>query len=143
MARNTFTNPATGTSYEWPINHESEDAMGKVRNITRTSPTGNVGLVKQQGDDGPLLIKLHGTILSRAHYAAFWNWYALSRAQTIHFTDFDGQSYEVQITSFQPVRVRNLYRAGKDPHMHHWTYDMEMEVYTLLAGDLATQGVTP
>lgn len=143
MARNRFVNPANGAQYLWTVNHSEEEESGKARNITHTAPTGLTGLVRQQGDDGPMVLRLQGTILDRAQYREMWKWYALCREQTINFYDFDGQGYEVQITSFMPRRVRNLTRPGRDPQQHRWVYRLEMEVYRFLAGDLATVGVTP
>jgi hypothetical protein len=143
VARNRFTNPANGDFYDWAINHDEEEANGKTRTISRTAPTGNVGLVKQQGDDGPFLLKLSGKITSRSQFSAFWAWYALCRTQTIVFKDFDAQEYEVQITSFLPQRHRTLMRAGKNPGNYYWTYSMEMEVYRFVSGDMAASGVTP
>lgn len=142
MSRNRFTDPRTGVIYDWQTNHSEEESTGKTRNITRTAPTGNVGLVKQQGDDGPLIIRLSGSIFHRAQYQQMWHWFQLSKGQTIYFTDFDNQKYEVQITSFLPKRVRRLSNR-KDPSMpyHYYTYTMEMEVYRVIAGDLV--GVTP
>lgn len=143
MARNRFTNPANGSFYDWPRNHSNEEAMGKVRNITRTAPTSNVGLVKQQGEDGPLTIKLSGFIVHRSQLQAFWTWFELCRYQTIHFRDFDNQQYEVQIISFQPKRVRKHSTLSPDAGMpyNYFTYDMEMEIYRVISGDLA--GVAP
>lgn len=143
MARNRFTNPANNASYDWPQNHDSEETTGKVRNITRSAPTGLTGAVKQQGDDGPLVLKLSGVITRRSQFQQMWAWYALCRTQTIYFTDFDGQMYEVQIVGFEPQRVRNMYRAGFDPPDYHWRYSISMEVHRFLAGDLAAVGVTP
>jgi hypothetical protein len=145
--RNRFTDPASVVAaYDWPINHNEEEESGKVRNVTHTAPTANnVGLVKQQGDDSPFVLKLKGHIKTRAQYAAFWQWFQLCRTQTIYFRDFDNQQYEVQITSFLPTRSRrHSYPApGLDPHDHYWTYTMELEVYRFISGDLATAGVTP
>lgn len=142
MARNRFTNPANGAIYDWHTNHDEEGDSGKTRNISHTAPTGHGGLIHQQGDDGPFTLHLQGKIVRREQYQAFWAWYALCRTQTIYFTDFDGQGYEVQITSFTPKRVRNLTRAGHNPATHYWTYSLEMEVYAFRAGDMAGAGVT-
>lgn len=144
MARNKFTNPASGTVYTWDQNHQEEQETGKARNITRTANTGNVGAVKQQGDDGGVTLKLAGKILKRSQLQQFWAWYELCRTQTIYFEDYDGQKYEVQITSFQPKRVAKLSFTGRDPSMphHYYEYTMEMEVYRFIAGDMFTTGVT-
>lgn len=143
--RNTFTNPADDSTYEWPVNHESEEATGKARNITRAANTGHTGAVKQQGDDGPATITLAGKIDLRSQLQAFWMWYELCNSQTIYFTDYDGQKYEVQITAFQPKRVRKLSFTGRDPGMphHYYEYTMVMEIYRFIEGDMADTGVTP
>ncbi len=143
MARNTFTNPSNGDAYQWLVNHDEEEDAGKTRSITRTGLTSNVGTVKQQAEDGPLLLRFRGKIVDRSQYQAMWAWFELSRAQTIYFTDFDGQSYEVQITSFTPKRVRKSRAPQRDPStpLHYWEYGIEMEVYKVLAGDLI--GVAP
>lgn len=143
MARNRFTNPANGAIYDWHTNHDEEGDSGKARNISHTAPTGLTGLIRQQGDDSPFVLHLQGKIMRRDQFQAFWAWFALSRTQTIYFTDFDGQGYEVQITSFMPKRVRNLTRAGRNPTTHHWTYSMDLEVHRFIAGDMAGSGVTP
>jgi hypothetical protein len=139
MARNVFTNPATNETFNWPINHSEEEAVGKTRNITRSSTTDNVGAVRQQGDDGPLTMKLSGTILHRAQLVEFWRWFEISRTQTIYFTDFDAQSYEVQITEFSPLRNP---RDDSAPE-HYWTYTLSLDVYRLIDGDMRIAGVGP
>lgn len=161
--RNRFTNPnnvrvatsplaaplrgwnAGGTTYDWEQNHTAEEGMGQARNISRAANTGSTGAVKQQGDDGPLIVSLSGTILKRSQLRAFWAWFELCRTQTIYFTDYDGQEYEVQITSFVPKRVRKLSYSGRDSTMahHYYEYTMTMEVYVLKAGDMLAAGVTP
>lgn len=146
MARtpNAFVNPANGERYDWPINHADEDAVSKTRSISRSGTTNNVGAVRQQGDDGPLTMKVSGTILHRDQLRAFWKWYALCRTQTIYFYDFDDQGYEVQITEFSPTRHRTL-RNPRDPSapMHYWTYSLTLDIYRFLVGDMAAMGVTP
>lgn len=145
MARrsNRFTNPANGAYYDWHVNHDEEDELAKTRSITRAGLTSNVGMVRQQGEDGPLVLRFHGRILDRVQYQQMWGWYALSRTQTIYFTDFDGQAFEVQITSFTPKRVRKDFSPQRDQSvpLHFWQYSLEMEVYRVLAGDLVA--VTP
>lgn len=145
MPRNRFTNPADGSHYDWPVNHSEEEPTGKTRSITRAANTGNVGAVRQQGDDGATVLSYTGTINTRAQLQQFWAWYVLSRTQTIYFTDYDGQEYEVQITGFQPKRVRKLTSVSRDagmPH-HYYTYTITMEVLGFLAGDMDAAGVTP
>jgi hypothetical protein len=144
MARNRFTNPADGSFYDWQINHADEDAVSKSRNITRSGTTDNVGVVRQQGDAGPLTLKYSGTILHRAQLVEFWRWFEISRDQTIYFTDFDGQEFEVQITEFSPQRHRTL-RNPRDPSapLHYWTYSITLDVFAIRTGDMLDAGVTP
>lgn len=143
--QNKFTNPATGLEYSWDMNHETEEATGKTRNISRAANTGLTGAVKQQGDDGPLILNYSGKIMKRSQLQQFWAWYELCESQTIIFTDYDGQSYEVQITSFLPTRVRKLSFTGRDPSLphHYYTYTMTMGVYRLISGDMAIATVGP
>lgn len=146
MPRNRFTNPADSTYYDWTVNHTEEDESGsKQRAITRTSNTGNVGLVKQQGEDGPTILRYTGTILDRSQLAAFWAWFKLCKTQTIYFKDFDNQQYEVQITAFQPKRHRRMTSVRRDASMpqHYWTYTIELEVYRFISGVMATAGIAP
>lgn len=140
-----FTNPATGTFYDFQVNPDQEDPMGKTRKVSRTAPTGNVGLVRQQGDESPMVIGIHGKILHRLQWQAFWATYRLCQTQTVNYRDWDGNVYEVQITAFNPVRVRKLSFSGRDPSLphHYYTYDMTLEVYRFISGDLADAGVTP
>jgi hypothetical protein len=144
--RNRFIDPAgVKDDYDWLVNHTEEEDAGKTRTITRTAPTSNVGLVKQQGEEGPSILRFSGTILDRSQFRAFWEWYMLCNTQTIHFRDFDEQVYEVQITSFVPKRVRKLLSPQRDASLpnHYWTYTMEMEVYSYVDGDLKDLGVAP
>lgn len=145
MPRNRFTNPANGDHYDWSVNHSDEEPTGKARNISRTANTGNVGAVRQQGDDGATVLTFSGKINTRAQLQQFWAWYVLSKTQTIYLTDYDGQEYEVLITAFQPKRVRKLMSVSRDPGMpyHYYTYTITMEVLRFIAGDMASAGVTP
>jgi hypothetical protein len=135
--KNRFTNPATGAFYDWDINHdpEGEELAGKTRQITRTPNTSGGGVVLQQGEDGSYVIKL----------SAMWAWYRLCRTQTIYFRDFDGQDFEVVISSFQSKRKGKLGPSGRDPSVpyHFWEYTIEMTVVKFRSGDLATVGVLP
>lgn len=156
IANNTNVDPTTDRqmtkwqplSYTWDINHDTEQPFSKTRNIERTAPVGSATipggrmLVKQQGDDGPLQIKVSGNILKRSHLRWMWRFYNLSRAQTIYFTDFDGAKYEVQVVEFAPTRKRTL-NNYRDPSMpnHYITYEITMEVYTVISGDML--GVSP
>lgn len=147
--RNRFTNPLNGATYDWPINHASEEEFGYDLNIEHSGNTGNVGLVRQEGDPSPIVLRYSGTLLTRAQFEAMWGWVKLCRSQpgsppqTIHFRDFDNQQYEVLITEFKPTRQRTLKnpRGGTDTPHHYWTYTISMEVIRTISGDLHDAGV--
>lgn len=147
MVRNKFENPANGASYTWHQNHDpdGEEETGKTRAIDRVPNTSGNDVVLTQGDDGTYTLKFRGKILKRAQLRAFWEWYELSDSQTIYFTDFDGQKYEVQITAFTPKRRGKLSSVSQDPTTpnHFWEYSIEMAVVRFIAGDMADMGVTP
>lgn len=141
---NQFIDPAGNVStFNWPINHKAENTGGKERNIQHGANTANVGLIKQQSDDSPMVLEYTGRILEEAQNEAFWEWYELSDSQTIYFYDFAGAQYEVQITSYKPIRVgvaKNP-RGGTTNPYHVYDYTIRMEVYRILAGP--AMGVAP
>lgn len=148
MSRVTFTDPKTGDTYVWPHNpdHDALSAQPsqKQRQIDRTSSTGNVGLVKQQGDDGPYIIHWEPLIYSRAHEQALWVWWQLCKLQTIHLTDIEGDVYEGQIITLS----RALYGALGGPddigtRGFYAKYVFEFEVYSFVSGMMADAGVSP
>lgn len=142
---NQFIDPKPGgrTTYPWPINHSEEEEFGKRRNVENTATTDGTGLVKQQADDSPLVIRLKGTILTKAQHDEFIAWWILCESQTIRFTDFNSNSFEVTITEYLPTKKR-LARNPRDlanwPH-HKVEYTLEMQVISILAGSWV--GVTP
>jgi hypothetical protein len=72
-----------------------------------------------------------------------WAWEALCQTQTIYFTDFAGDKYEVVIDSFKPVRHagRNL-RGGTEAPLWYWTYTIGMTVVRVISGPLLDAGIT-
>jgi hypothetical protein len=140
--RDTFHNPATGETYAWPINHSDEQEFGKTRQVASGAPTGHTGLTFQQGADEPMELLLEGTILHRSQHQQMIRWWAICAGQSIYFTDFAGDAYEVIITDFNPVRKRTLHNP-RDPsiRLHYWTYTIRMQVIGILAGPWV--GVAP
>lgn len=132
--RNTFLDPRTGHSYTWQINH-TEEEEGGVDRPTEVLGRTDGGYIVQQGAGGPLRLRMTGTILHQHQFDEFKNFVALCRTQTIHFTDFAGDSYEVVVTSWKPVRKRTL-RNPRDSaiRLHYWTYTMELQVVRVIAG---------
>lgn len=144
---NRFTNPATGFAYDWPVNHDEEDSFGKERAITEAAPTahGNVpgvGLIRQQGDEAGMRLKLSGSILDPDQLRMMWAFFEATRVNSIFFRDFAGDEYEVLITAYKAPRTR-VARNPRDPaHPWIWHYTLTMEVVTIRAGVYAQAGVT-
>lgn len=140
--RNRFTNPSNGSFYDWQVNHSTESAFGKSRQITESANTANTGLIKQQGDSAPLRMKLQGTIFHKAQHEEFVKYWQLCESQTIIFKDFTGDEYEVLIVSYDPVRKRTVRnpRDFANAPLWYWTYEMELEVIRVISGTWA--GVT-
>lgn len=135
-----FTNPATSATYTWERNPSADTVTPKSRQVERTSTTGNVGAVKQQGDDGTYILDWQINILDAAMETALWEWYMLSRTQTIYVTDWAGEEYEVQIVAISRQRVPGALALTNNQYM---VYEVQMEVYRFISGPLATAGVIP
>jgi hypothetical protein len=147
MNRVTFTDPKTGDTYVWPNNPNPDaitQAAQKQRSIDRTSSTGNVGLVKQQGDDGPYIIHWEPLIYRESHEEALWEWYAKCKLQTIHLTDFNAEVFEGQIITLGRQQIGAIGGPGDiNTRMFYCKYIFEFEVYSFVSGVLATAGVSP
>jgi len=138
---NVFTNPKTGATYSWAINHAEEEATGKDRTFEHTAPTAHgsdpgVGLIRQQGSEGPMVLKYSGTILSLAQHQEFVAWFNLCRTQSIWFRDFAGDEYEVIISSYAPKRERVMHnpRGGETARNFIIRYSISMEVLAIRSG---------
>lgn len=144
--QNRFEDPKTGDTYTWQRNHTAEEDMGRTRGVSHAATTSGTGMVRQQGEDGPLVLKWQGIIEYRAQYQEMWKWFELSRSQTIVVQDYDANRYEVIVTSFMPKRVRKMSFHGRDKAntpWHYWEYTIEMEIVKPLWGDLVVAGVDP
>lgn len=135
-----FTNPRTSTTYTWVNNPlgAQEQPLVKQRQIERTSNTGNVGAVKQQGDDGPLILDWQIAVKTSAFELALWQWYVLSSTQTIYLTDWDSEQYEGQI-----IQLSRQRQASGGTRKEYSTYEFQFEIYRCISGILVTAGVTP
>lgn len=121
--------------YPWPINYQEEGEFGRRRNYDRSASTSGVGVVRQQGDDGPLIINVTGVILKADQHAYFAAFMKVGKLRTLIFTDFEGHQYEVLMTAYLPTRVRTS-RNPQDPNIlyHYYKYSMEMEVVRVISG---------
>lgn len=134
-----FHDPVVGDTYVWPINHDEEQDFGQARNISTEANTGNVGLIRMQGDKAPLKLRFSGRMLERSHRDAFLAWFQRCQYRTILFTDVEGTVFEVLITSFNPIRkraVRNTRDLVNAPTFT-WSYTLEMDVIRVISGPLA------
>lgn len=141
--KDTFIDPLTGREYIWKVGHEEEQAVGKSRNVTHSGNTAGTGLIRQQGEPAPLILKYAGKILHLSQYEEFWAWYQLCESQTIYYRDYFGEEFEVVITQFEPIRkptVRNPKDFANMPR-HYYTYTITMEVVKVRAGALV--GLAP
>lgn len=136
---NQFYDPMTGETYDWPINHETEEQFGQERTVSTEANTANTGLVRVQGDRQPMQLKLSGKILTRAQRDAFWRWFGLCETRTIHFRDVEGNTFEVQVLAYNPVRVRAQRNSRDLVNAPTWiySYTMTMDVLTVVSGPLA------
>lgn len=135
--RNRFDDPAGNVaSYDWQVNHSEEGDVGREPNIENGAPTSNVGMIVQEGADNPLVLRVRGTILHAAQHEEFLVWRRLSRAQTIYFTDFAGDSYEVIITRYVSTRHRTIRNPRDQANMPFYfrRYEMDMQVVRVIAG---------
>ena len=143
MSQVTFTDPRTANTYAWPANPNIENTASKARIIERTSNTGNVGSMKQQGDDGPLILDWQIIVQSVTMETALWQWYTLSKLQTIYVADWDLEQWEGQIIMLSRQRVASGSIPAGGVTSEYATYQMQFEVYRCISGVLATAGVTP
>lgn len=141
--RDTFIDPKTGGKYEWQVGHDTEGATGKKRNITHSANTHGTGLVRQQGDVQPLVLKYEGKILHLKQYEEFWRFFELCETQTIIYHDYMGEEFEVLITEFDPTRLPTVKNPKDFAHapFHYWKYTIEMEVVRVIKGALT--GLSP
>jgi len=125
-------------TYEWAIGYTEEGEFGRRRNYDRSASTSGVGVVRQQGDDGPIIINVQGTILQADQHAYFCAFMKVGKLRTLIFTDFEGHQYEVLLTAYLPTRKRTS-RNPRDPNIlyHYYAYSMEMEAVRVLSGPWA------
>lgn len=143
--RDRFTDPKTGSFYDFNVNHNEEDAFDKRREMTRSGKTALTGLVRIQGEQSAMVLRLKGTVLKEAQDSEFWRWWELCETQTIYYRDFNGDEYEGFITRYSPQRVRVLRNFNDPANMPHHIikYELEFEVVRFISGVMATRGVSP
>ena len=146
VVRNKFEDPSGSLpTFNWDFNHSEEETTEKRRNVTYSSNTADTGLVRQQADETPLRFSYSGKITKESDLIQFLKYWKACRDRTVRFTDFASDSYEVLITSFAPTRQRVMWnpRDQTNAPYHIWTYKIEMDVVTILAGPYLDAGVSP
>lgn len=140
---NRFTDPYNAYYYDWQVNHNDEGEFGKDRNITESAPTGTIGLIKQQGEQAPLVLELKGKILHKNQHNNFIYFWQICDEHSIYFRDFAGNDFEVLITAFKPIRKPCARNLADIANMELFTidYTLRMEVLKIRAGWWT--GVTP
>lgn len=143
---NIFTDPNNvRPAYTWPLNHHTEEPVGKHRNVRFSAPTAHIGLVRHLADTDPLILRWKGTILTRAQLVEMLAWFQLCESQTVYIEDFAGDKYETTIVHFDPVRsalTRNLRDPVNAPYWK-WEYTIEFDIINIIAGPWAEAGVLP
>lgn len=142
MSQNVFSSWDGMDVYVWEHNHRSpdgEEALGQSRTLTRDAATGATigGGVIQQGDDGPMELKLTGKIWTQNQYERMWDFWKRSRTETIQFTDFTGAAYEVMFSDFQPKRVGTLHnRHDSSMSDYYYEYTLTLTIISIFSGPL-------
>jgi hypothetical protein len=141
--RDTFIDPLTGFVYEWQVGHDEEASVGKTRNITHSGNTAGTGLIRQQGEPAPLVLRYSGKILHLHQFEEMWRFYELCETQTIYYRDYFGEEFEVVITQFEPIREKTVSNKKDLTNMplHYYSYTIAMEIVKVRAGALV--GLSP
>lgn len=143
----TFLDPSNGDTYVWHVNPPPDgitQPAQKQRQIDRTSSTGNVGLVKQQGDDGAYIMHWEPLVYHRDQETALWTWWQKCRGRTIHLTNWDGETVEGQIITLGRQEIGAIGGPGDiNSRLFYCKYIFEFEVWRFVTGPLADAGVSP
>lgn len=138
---NQWLDPAHGTFYQWPVNHNEEQPIGKSRQMADGAPTSNIGLIPQQGAATPLIRTLKGNMFDDAQHAANLHYWQLCEGQSIYFVEFNADTYEVIITDYEANKKRVARNPRFPAKTYIWEYTVTMRVLRALSGPWA--GVTP
>jgi hypothetical protein len=130
MPRAALINPASGVRVVFEISPSEEQQSRRVRTVTRARPAASgwrpVTPTLQQGARGPLTKQFNGLAPSRAQHEMLLAFRRLSESQTVIFEDPDGNSYEVQVTTYEPTR-RSVVR-GPRGGSEVWGYSLTLQV---------------
>jgi len=146
---NIFHDPAGRRSdYHWTINHSDETEVPRSYQMGNGAPTGNIGLLPQQGQPLPIVFQWKGTALTQEQVTELQQWFTLcgggipgAPAQSIYLTDFMGEEFEVLITDLGITRKGVAWnRRGGVPLI--WEYTISMRVLSIISS-ATFAGATP
>jgi hypothetical protein len=133
-------------TYTWQVNPGYQDITqpaGKQRQIDRVALSSNIGAVRQQGDDGDIVLHWEPLIYHASQETALWQFYQLSKKQSIYLVDFNGEKYEGQITTCQRQQIGALAGPGDiNTRLFYCKYVFEFDVWQVLSGPIFDAGVT-
>jgi hypothetical protein len=148
---NNFFDPATGDSYNWAINHNDETGSaakgggqgGLETNYTISAPTSLGIFIRQQAANDPMSFSWKGTALTRAQHQQFLIWFEKCQHNSIILTDFSGDSFEVLITAYIPVRKMVAQNRNDMANARTWVYDFQIDfdVIATVSGDYTNAGI--
>lgn len=132
---NTPDSP-TQNPYPFKVNHLEEDGFGKTRTISHTGTTAANRQVRQQAAPDPMTFTLTGSILHKSQHDQFIRFFNACDHNTVIFTDFEGNQYEVLIIDYTPTRKYTI-RNPRDPSipLHYYSYTLKMEVVNFISGE--------
>jgi hypothetical protein len=126
-----------GDSFEWPINHSSEDTLTLGRTVEHGAPSQTLNVVRQQSAQGPLLYRLQGTILDPAQRTSLQEFFDAGESSTVIFHHAEGDEYEVILTSLD-MPAEKVGVNPQFPDLYHvWRVRLEMLILHVRAGLLA------
>jgi hypothetical protein len=132
--RDRFTNPRTGETYDFAINHFTEDVRRAAFDAELGAPNPDVGLVRQQGSEGIAPLSISGMIVDPAQNARFEAFFAECEDDELVFHDALGDEALVLIESYDS----QLQRTPRNPHDPNlrlwWRYTLVMTIIEVRAG---------
>lgn len=134
--RNYLIDRITREVYPWPVNHETEDAIKNLgRQLSRSGLNPGGFMIRQRTHPGPAHLVLHGHYVdqSSAEYRSFVRFFKEGDNRTFDYIDASGDSYHIQIVSFDAHRKRSVTHLNGS----YFEYTLEVEVLEVNQGALA------
>lgn len=125
-----------GDDFTWEVNPNGQEEVQRGRNISYSSPTGYVGLIRQQGDRQPFVIRYKGRALTDNHWRQMNYFHAISEQRTLFFRDIDDDEYQVTIPEFRWTRVPVAFNPRDPTYAPYWVWDyvIGFDVFAVMPG---------